>query len=220
MEPWRPTIGTITETGLGRTILLVEYPENPNNGEQIIVTVLDDARISKLMASGSTPATFGDLRTGMRVAVILVGALAESYPAQGTAGEIIILRTETDGPPDLQDTVTMDFEFNLSTGYPPNRSLSSNDDFLVSYEITGGNDGDSYFCGNAPEAPEPCSGSAGYNLLIEVPRGAELRYEIKRLPEGDPTQAEIFESGREIMDIDLTTRSHYRYGAPNPGGYD
>ena len=45
------------------------------------------------------PATFDDLQVGQLVAAEYTGAVAESYPTQGTAGGIVILEEPAGGEP-------------------------------------------------------------------------------------------------------------------------
>lgn len=212
--------GTITRIepsgGLGR-ILVEEHPDDPYGGDKDFATVTPGTRILERTAENTVPRAFGDLQVGKRVTVTFLGPVLASYPGQGTAGEITILRTRTDSPtPDPHaGTVTQTFRLSLFAapdGVPPG------DDFSVSYSYSGGGGGERFFCGDDPRAPQPCAGCGTYEVRVEVPRGAELTYAIERIPAG-AGHAEVVERGREVLDADMVAQSHYRYGAQNPGGY-
>lgn len=215
------TAGTILAREPGTVPLgipIAEHPDNPNSGEQYFVRVAPETRIFEHTIDGIEPRSRQDLRPGQRVAVAFAGGIATSYPGQGTADEIIIFRTHTDGPADPNDLVVMTFQFSVFSfvgDIPPN------DAFILRYADGTGNERQIHLCGGADAGSKPCNGSRSTFVTdVEVPRGSELTYTIYRVPGTDPTQLEVVESGREIMDLDLRANSHFRYGAANPGGFD
>ena len=194
-----------------------EYPDDQSEGNRLHVAVSPSARVLEMTAGEPVRRPPADLRVGRRVAVTCRGPIATSYPGWAEAHEVAILRERTEGPSEGRsaDTVTMTFQlslFNLGGKVP------SGDDFYVSYSIRGGRSGELHFCGDDPGAPERCRGSGGtYELAVEVPRGAELSYTVRREPAIG--KAEELDVGREMMDLNLVAESHYRYGAANPDGF-
>ena len=55
------------------------------------VRVTDKTKIEKLVGKERKPARFDDLKKGCKVQALFTGPVAESYPVQATAKEILIL---------------------------------------------------------------------------------------------------------------------------------
>jgi hypothetical protein len=97
------TRGTITETPSrlqGFDFLLEERPDLPRGpgvdpttaGGKFHVSVTPETEILRRTAAGGTRrAAREEFATGMQVEVWFVGPIRESYPAQGTAGHVLIL---------------------------------------------------------------------------------------------------------------------------------
>ena len=88
----RGTITTITSAASGGSILV----ETPQGGQlfehdKAMVRISEDTDILRLTGDGTyEQATFDDLAEGQLVDVWFTGAVAESYPVQGTAGTVLI----------------------------------------------------------------------------------------------------------------------------------
>lgn len=216
--------GTIVEVNAGgdaNSIHVVEHPDDPYAGEQYIVSVRPDTRIAAWTASGAEPRNYADLEVGMRVVVAVDGPIEASYPALAGASHIFIMRSETAGPVNPEDVVTVTFVHSLFSGFTPDEPTFQADAFYVSYTVSGAPQGRLYFCGGDTAATPRCAGyGTTYEAMVEVPKGAELEYAVNRVSVTDPGGEELVEQGREIIDADWETRSHYRYGAKNPGGYN
>jgi hypothetical protein len=61
------------------------------------VTVTEDTRIHVQHGSEFEEATFSDLQVGQYVEAVFAGPVAESYPVQATASEIVVLGTTSIG---------------------------------------------------------------------------------------------------------------------------
>ena len=88
----RGTITTITAASDGGSIL-VETPEGGQRFEhdKAMVRITGDTDILRLTdGEAYEEAAFEDLAEGQLVDVWFVGAVAESYPVQGTAGTVLI----------------------------------------------------------------------------------------------------------------------------------
>ena len=97
------TVGTITQvpSRLGTYAFLIEErPEQPvgtdagpfTSGDKYHVAVTGATRIQRRAADGSVrDASAAEIAVGMWAEVWFVGPILESYPAQGTAGRILIL---------------------------------------------------------------------------------------------------------------------------------
>lgn len=216
--------GTIVDVDVGgdvNSIHIVEHPGDPTAGEQYIVSARPDTRIAAWAATGAEPRLYADLEVGMRVVVAVDGAIQESYPALAGASHIFTMRSETEGPLESEDVVMVTFEHSLFNGFAPNAPIPPGDAFYLSYSVAGGAPSQLYFCRGDLPAPVACDGDvATYEVRVEVSRGAELEYAVYRVLGTGSDREELVEQGREIIDADWETRSHYRYGARNPGGYD
>lgn len=220
-EPWQDadTIGTIEQIedrSDGRSVYIIEHPEDPNAGDQYYVTVTEQTPVFERTAHGVVRRTAADLQPGMRLTVAFLGEVATSYPAYARAAEVVIVRTETDGPTDPNDLVVMTFRHALITGFAP---IPGGDAFYVAYSIADGASGDMFLCADHERAEKPCTSGYGFERTIEVPRGAELTFTVYRLSRDNPVEPEVVKQGREVVDGSMITRSWYRYGAENPGGY-
>jgi hypothetical protein len=101
------TRGTITEapsrTG-GYAFMIEERPEQPvgaeasplTAGDKYHVAITPGTTIERRTASGEVrPATAEEISVGTQAEVWFTGPILESYPAQGTAGRVLIV----DAPP-------------------------------------------------------------------------------------------------------------------------
>ena len=87
----RGTITTITPAAGGGSIL-VETPQGEPtfDYDKAMVRITDDTDILRLNGSTYEEAAFADLEQGQWVDVWFAGAVAESYPVQGTAKTVLI----------------------------------------------------------------------------------------------------------------------------------
>lgn len=75
-----------------RGLIMVEGEPGKQGGrDKVRVTIKEDTEIFRQEGEGRKPAALEDLKEGGEVIVHLVGPVAESYPAQGTAGIIVII---------------------------------------------------------------------------------------------------------------------------------
>ncbi len=77
-------------SGLG-SLLVKGVPLGTSGVDYALVRVTPETRILRQLGDHSGSVTFAALAVGQTVKVALVGAVAESYPVQGTAGAILIL---------------------------------------------------------------------------------------------------------------------------------
>jgi beta-N-acetylhexosaminidase len=56
------------------------------------VRITDKTRIEKLAGKEKKAAAFGELKQGVRVQAVFTGPVAESYPVQATAKEVLIVQ--------------------------------------------------------------------------------------------------------------------------------
>lgn len=73
------------------TIMIEGVKEADTNFDQASVRVTNETRIFDERGKERKQASFDTLKTGQRIAARFVGPVAESYPVQATASEIIIL---------------------------------------------------------------------------------------------------------------------------------
>jgi hypothetical protein len=76
----------------GVTVLVEAEPSNPSIGDKASVAVTGNTRITRRAQSGEVAATFRDLVPGLRVEVWFDGPVATSYPVQGRAQAVVIIR--------------------------------------------------------------------------------------------------------------------------------
>ena len=109
--------GTITSIS-GSVVLVEENPADESGSAKGAFTVTDETYIFRRYGDLQIAVSFDDLRVGQPIIATYTGPVAESYPAQGTAGSIVILEkipaddqllcllpegcdTDGDGVPDL-----------------------------------------------------------------------------------------------------------------------
>ena len=82
-----------SDGGAGRLgVVRIEGEKDPNNTfDKAVVTVTKDTLIYRKDGDALVPQSFEALAVGQTVVARLVGPVLESYPVQGTAGEIVIL---------------------------------------------------------------------------------------------------------------------------------
>lgn len=76
----------------GVTVLVESDPSHPSIGDKASVAVTSSTRITRRSPSGEVAATFRDLVPGLRVEVWFDGPVATSYPVQGKAQALVIVR--------------------------------------------------------------------------------------------------------------------------------
>ena len=77
-------------SGVGGSFLVKGTPLGTAGVDYASVRVTADTRIYVRSGDALTPVGFSALQDGQTVEVDLVGAVAESYPVQGTAGTVVI----------------------------------------------------------------------------------------------------------------------------------
>lgn len=65
--------------------------EDTTDYDKAVISITKDTKISKVMGKEFMPAKFEDLKKGCKVRANFKGPVAESYPVQATAGDIVIL---------------------------------------------------------------------------------------------------------------------------------
>ncbi len=97
-EPSENSIrGTITRVSPSAEVVLVEEnPSEESGSAKGEFSVTEETEILERRGGRLTLASFESLRVGEKVEATYTGAVAESYPTQGTAGRIVIL---IDGDP-------------------------------------------------------------------------------------------------------------------------
>ena len=76
----------------GVTVLVESDPSTPTSGVKASVAVTSATRVTRRAQGGDVAATFRDLVPGMRVEVWFDGPVATSYPVQGKALALVIVR--------------------------------------------------------------------------------------------------------------------------------
>lgn len=94
----RGTIEKLTPTkrAPGRTkvlgsMLVVAPRDKKFSYDKAFVRVTEATKLFKKVGDERKPATFSDLKVGQTIEVRFVGPVAESYPVQASAGEVVIL---------------------------------------------------------------------------------------------------------------------------------
>jgi hypothetical protein len=82
--------GSITSIS-GSAVLVEENPADESGSAKGAFTVTGETEIFRRSGDLQVPASFDDLRVGQPVIATYTGPVAESYPTQGTAGNIVIL---------------------------------------------------------------------------------------------------------------------------------
>lgn len=83
---------SITESENEDILGIIEVKGEPDNGavyDYAMVTITPDTRIDS-----NGPASFSDLEVGMQVTVFFDGAVAESYPVQGRASQVVVINQD------------------------------------------------------------------------------------------------------------------------------
>lgn len=76
----------------GVTVLVESDPSTPSSGDKASVAVTSSTRVTRRSGSGEVAATSRDLVPGLRVEVWFDGPVAMSYPVQGKASAVVIVR--------------------------------------------------------------------------------------------------------------------------------
>lgn len=87
--------GIVTSVGGrsdGVTVLVESDPSHPSIGDKASVAVTNGTRITRRAPGGEVAATFRDLVPGLQVEVWFDGPVAMSYPVQGKAQALVIVR--------------------------------------------------------------------------------------------------------------------------------
>jgi len=102
--------GSVTEVSRSAEVVLVEeYPSDASGSAKGEFAVTDETEILDQQDGDQAPASFEDLRVGQMVEATYAGPVAESYPTQGIAGRIVILKeARTDKPDDGSPAVLPD----------------------------------------------------------------------------------------------------------------
>lgn len=79
------------------SVLIEGELEEDTRFDRASVTVTDATRIYRREGDGFTAAAFADLEAGQLVQAVFTGPVAESYPVQATAEEIVILSSTEAG---------------------------------------------------------------------------------------------------------------------------
>ena len=86
-------VTSVTGRPDGVTVLVESDPSTPTGGTKASVAVSSATRVTRRAQSGGdVAATFRDLVPGMRVEVWFDGPVATSYPVQGKALAVVIVR--------------------------------------------------------------------------------------------------------------------------------
>lgn len=86
------TVTSVSSRSDGVTILVESDPSTPSAGAKASVAVTNSTRITRRAPSGEVAATLRDLVPGLRVEVWFDGSVATSYPVQGKAQALVIVR--------------------------------------------------------------------------------------------------------------------------------
>lgn len=86
------TITSVSGRADGVTVLVESEPSHPSIGDKASVAVTSSARVTRRSQTGEVAATFRDLVPGLRVEVWFDGPVATSYPLQGKAQALVIVR--------------------------------------------------------------------------------------------------------------------------------
>ncbi len=111
--------GVITSIS-GSVVLVEEDPSAEESGDKGYFTVTDETEITKQEDGKQVEATFEDLELGQLVEATYEGAVAQSYPTQGSAESIAIL----EGSGNTETSATLSFELTVE-GEPPANAMFS-----------------------------------------------------------------------------------------------
>jgi Protein of unknown function (DUF3221) len=85
-------VTSVTGRTDGVTVLVEANPSSPNVGDKASVAVSSSIRVTRRAEGGEVSATYRDLVPGVRVEVWFDGPVATSYPVQGKARAVVIVR--------------------------------------------------------------------------------------------------------------------------------
>jgi len=77
--------------GILGSVLVEGAKEKDTSYDKASICVTDKTKIEKLVGKERKPAKFEDLKKGAKVQALFTGPVAESYPVQAAAKEILIL---------------------------------------------------------------------------------------------------------------------------------
>jgi hypothetical protein len=86
------TVTGVSGRADGVTVLVESEPSHPSIGGKASVAVTSSTRIARRAQSGEVAATLRDIVPGVRVEVWFDGPVATSYPVQGKAQALVIVR--------------------------------------------------------------------------------------------------------------------------------
>jgi len=86
--------------GMLGSVLIEGEIEEDTEFDRASVTVMEETVIYEQLGEEVVEAAFSDLQAGQRVEAAFTGPVAESYPVQATAAEIVILAAGTPGSPE------------------------------------------------------------------------------------------------------------------------
>lgn len=94
------------------------YVEGSGNYDRANINVTGQTNIYVLRDGERQAAKFEDLQVGAEISAGFTGPVLESYPVQATAGEIVILKSETKNQnPVLRKKVETAFDFNSGKSF-------------------------------------------------------------------------------------------------------
>ncbi len=159
--------GTITS--ISGSVVLVEADPSADSGPKGYFTVTDETEIAKLEDDQRVAASFEDLAVGQQVQAAYAGDIAESYPPQGEAGNIVIL----DEGGGTERYATLSFELEVECDPPSNAAFFG---FIpaeggISAQLTDP-DGDGTYTGSTtvakfPPGPAP-PGTEPVSLPVQI----------------------------------------------------
>jgi hypothetical protein len=78
------------KTGVLGTVLMEGAKDKDTEYDKAEVKVTKATKIFKMVGKDLKPATFDDLKSGVKMEIQFVGPVGESFPVQATAGKIVI----------------------------------------------------------------------------------------------------------------------------------
>jgi hypothetical protein len=78
------------KTGVLGTVLMEGAKDKDTEYDKAEVKVTKATKIFKMVGKDLKPATFEDLKSGVKMEIQFVGPVGESFPVQATAGKIVI----------------------------------------------------------------------------------------------------------------------------------
>jgi hypothetical protein len=98
----------------GGSVLIEGAREKDTNADKAATRITAKTQIFRLQDGRKIARKFRDLKVGQTVEATFAGPVAESYPVQGTAGEIIILAEAANAAADNEPVVKEGAEVSLS----------------------------------------------------------------------------------------------------------